>query len=544
MNIEIHLENNYFPWIKTEVDDLKCWLKGDLFYNDKILQESEIISLFSSLLSTPKSYNGALKNLLLCFNGAFALVIETPNSILCITDRIRSSPIFYSSKDHCFIIADDAQYLKERLHASLNQKNGAEFLVTGYVTGSDTLFDGVQQIQAGEYLIYDKSNEKYSVHRYFQYLHGNYSDDSEEQLIKRLDDVMVGVFNRLIDTTVKQDKTIVVPLSGGLDSRLIVAMLKRLGVENVICFSYGKKGNSQSEISRQVAEALGYTWYFVEYTNKRWYDSFHSEEMRAYELYGGNHVSGPHIQDYLAVKVMKEEGLIPDNAVFVPGHAGDMLTGSWISQDINKMPPNYDQFLQYILDKHYTISQWKTKANDELEAFFRHKIRNSVGDIIIHDADSLTNAIEFFNFHERQAKFIVNSVRVYEFFGYGWRIPYWDAGLMDFFLQIPIPLRMNQYLYRKYVLKVVFTMNLSPLSQIPCTTFRKYSHFASIKKYIIQKIPLIHLIRNKIVNEYSSHYLNWYSIMSEEDFKKWYTGIENINTYLLQHYIKYLNFHH
>jgi asparagine synthase (glutamine-hydrolysing) len=68
----------------------------------------------------------------------------------------------------------------------------------------------------------------------------------------------------------------VVPLSGGLDSRIIVAMLKRLGVEDVICFTYGKKGNREAEISRQVAEALGYRWYFVEYTKEKLYDGYHS----------------------------------------------------------------------------------------------------------------------------------------------------------------------------------------------------------------------------------------------------------------------------
>ncbi|WP_269848621.1 asparagine synthase-related protein [Methanosarcina horonobensis] len=57
--------------------------------------------------------------------------------------------------------------------------------------------------------------------------------------------------------------------------------------------------------------------------------------------------------------------------------------------------------------------------------------------------------MEYFDSNERQAKFIINSVRVYEFFGYEWRIPLWDAELMEFFLRVPIEHRINRNLYKK-----------------------------------------------------------------------------------------------
>ena len=44
----------------------------------------------------------------------------------------------------------------------------------------------------------------------------------------------------------------------------------------------------------------------------------------------------------------------------------------------------------------------------------------------------------FWNWRERQAKFILNSVRVYDYFGYGWRLPLFEKELLDFVASIPV----------------------------------------------------------------------------------------------------------
>src|SRR5699024_5693716 len=48
---------------------------------------------------------------------------------------------------------------------------------------------------------------------------------------------------------------------------------------------------------------------------------------------------------------------------------------------------------------------------------------------------------------ERQAKFIVNSACVYDFFGYEYRMPLWDTRLLEFFRQVPLELKNFKYLY-------------------------------------------------------------------------------------------------
>jgi asparagine synthase (glutamine-hydrolysing) len=285
-----------------------------------------------------------------------------------------------------------------------------------------------------------------------------------------LDQTLINTFSRLVESTIGQGKKLVVPLSGGLDSRIIVAMLKRLGVNDVICVSYGRKRSRESEISKHVAEALGYEWLFVESTAKKWYECYNSKEADLFRTWAGNLSSLPHMQDFLTVKELKIHGKIPENSVFVPGHTGDMLSGGHIPENCLENSTNFDSeaYLKASLKKHYNL--WKWPYGQEIENIFRQRINKSVSGLEIKDNVTFADAIEYFDFNERQAKFIINSVRVYEFFGYEWRIPFWDTELINFFLRVPIEYRINRKLYKKYARDCLFSGDLEVLKKIDCTT--------------------------------------------------------------------------
>jgi asparagine synthase (glutamine-hydrolysing) len=313
-----------------------------------------------------------------------------------------------------------------------------------------------------------------------------------------------------------------------------------LGVEDVICYSYGKNGNSEAEISKKVAKTLGYPWYFVEYTSKRWNTCYHSEEMRAYERYAGNLTSVPHGQDYLAVTVLKTEGKIPENAVFVPGHTGDMISGGHIPRNIGEIPCDVDHLITQILMRHYVTGRLDNPDTQQLEGIFRERIRRSMGNREVFDSESLADGIEYFDFNERQAKKIVNSVRIYEFFGYEWRIPLWDSELMDFFLRTPLPWRLHQRLYKKYGFEKEFKGELAPLADIPCAKFETPSSLKRIvMSYFFKKIPSLETGAKNIISRYKvmSDPMNYHSILSKKNTVRFYLGNLDLESYIHQQYL-------
>lgn len=432
--------NKGYKWNHSE----NIHSKGYLFDPEGNLHQEKDLNAYFSCAS-----EGDFANKIASANGSFAIVIQKNNKLWVGMDRLRSIPLFYALQNNIFYLSDNAYWIKDELGLEeLDKISEQEFLLTGYVTRNSTLYEDIKQIQAGEYLIFKKDSSKINKYRYFKYIHNNYFNENEDVLIRKLDKVHLNVFNRLVKYL--NGSTAVIPLSGGYDSRLIVEMFKRLGYENVICFSYGKKNNWESKVSERVANKLGYKWFFLEETRDKWHEFYNSSERKLYNNFGSNFVSISHLQDYLAVKEMKEKKLIPKNSIILPGHTGDFVSGGHIPYNINDQESfKINDVVKMICDKHYNLWNWKNY--DDLFDKFKDKIINIVGDYDNISSENTANMIELFDWQERQAKFIINSVRVYDFFGYKWALPLWDKEIINFWRRVPLKMRCNRKLYMEFV---------------------------------------------------------------------------------------------
>ncbi len=404
-----------------------------------------------------------------------------------------------------------------------------EFLLTGYVTGPDTLFPDVKQLQAGEALIVSDNNTELSVSvkRYYRFIHQNTLEDSEEELLSKLDEVLLNVFQRLIKRA--DGRTLVVPLSGGYDSRLIVLMLKRLGYDNVITFSYGRPGNKESEISKKVAETLNMRWEFIPYSNEAWYKWFHSEERKKYWSMAGTLCSLPHNQDWPAVWEMKRRGIIPDDSIFVPGHTVT-LTLSGIPKETNQV-----SLINSIINKHYSLSS-RPKRHEEILS----KIKRELHNIKSYSTQSsfCANRIDVFESwecQERQCKFIINSVRVYEYWGYQWWLPLWDSEFTEAWSRFSIKYRLDKNIYRKYVDKLYKQLTGVDNSLAVMNPKQHTNEILNILYKILKRVtPLYSLIRiiynnKKTLTDYDKHPLAAWGryARTKREYLKTCCGIKN-----------------
>jgi asparagine synthase (glutamine-hydrolysing) len=125
------------------------------------------------------------------------------------------------------------------------------------------------------------------------------------------------------------------------------------------------------------------------------------------------------------------------------------------------------------------------------------------------------SACDSWDWQERQAKKIVNSVRVYEFWGYSWRIPLWDAEMMDWWERVD-PLRDGTVLYDTYVRRQGRALGLPPRRSQPAA--RK---LRSLLRGVVDRIGGLHHARATIHwNEYQSHYLALYGLIPPERFQE------------------------
>ena len=488
----------------------------------KLLRAAEIAGAFASLAG-----HDAWRATAAELNGCFAVVQLDKAHTFAAVDRLRSFPLFYAHADQGLVIADRADAIRPLLqNPSLDPAAVGEFRLTGYVTGEQTLVADLRQLRAGHTLVLQPGDPAGGRQcAYYQFRHGSFSAEDDEALVGRLVDVHERVFRRLIEDI--GDRPIAVPLSGGYDSRLIGVMLRDVGFRNVLCYTYGVPGNWEAGISRELASHLGFRWTMIPYSAATWRAWAATPEFKRYFREAGNLSSIPHIQDWPAIFELRKRGDLPDDAVIVPGHSGDFIAGSHIPkwfQDRARLDRR--QVLQSLFDAHYSLWDWPSDPDEALWRNFAERVERVTGPIGNCSAEEAADAFECWDCQERQAKFIVNSVRVYESAGLEWRLPLFDSELMDFWSRIPVESRLGRRLYFEFVARC------QRLPITPANTDHSAAVVAAIRW--MDRLGLRPLAkrgrrlwrRAKWQEQYEGGDMAWLSLVDSSEFRARYTGRE------------------
>jgi asparagine synthase (glutamine-hydrolysing) len=471
-------------------------------------------------------------------NGCFGIVTSRPGLAAAAVDRIRSIPLFYAVRGADSWLSDDAGWLRSVLGRSeRNTLAEEEFGLTGYVTGRETLDRSIFQITAGSVADFSgPTGSQPSVARYYRFHHTDFTKAPRERLIEDLVAVHERVFRRLVGSV--GDRTIVVPMSGGYDSRLIGVSLRDLGCRKVICYSYGVPGNWESKISRELADYLGFSWLFVPYSGDRWTAWSRTPEFERYLDWAGALASEPHLQDWPAVRTLKLEQRVPPDSVFVPGHSGDFLAGSHVPKWFVDAPEiSRERLIDTIFRAHYSLWEWPPRERQRLREAFARRIEGIVGPIGRSTPEEAADLYEWWDLEERQAKFICNSVRVYESFGFDWRLPLFDAELMDFWSRIPIELRSGRALYFE------FAKDRQQLPITPANQDRGPVGSALVKR--LDSVGLLALSKRLRRSarrlawrrEYERAHWAGFALVDPATFRRTYTGQEIFHSFVARRYL-------
>jgi len=500
MNTLLLLNNSGgFSWQKSD----SLHVEGYLFdRSGRFYEGNELLEYFSGI----SSFAGIEERVSFA-NGCFSVILSTKEEIYISCDPIRAFPVFYAQQKGGWIISDDAGVLMK--NAGISEKNDIswkEFLATGYVTGAETLIQGINQVQAGEvlHLKVDEFKRKF----YFSYRTAYTSNLEYNELKEEGIQKFENTFKRLVDSF--KGRTVVVPLSGGFDSRLIAVMLKKYGYTNVVCLTYGRAENPEVKISRKVAEKLGFKWICVEYTEKLiegFIDDFY---FKNYYPYASNLVSMFFLQEYFAVRYLKENRLISDDSIFVPGHSGDFLGGSQLNKHGNLLE---DESIQDIAERLFFIKYCYLRPSGKSKGQMLERIERNLEEKFTGEKALAFTIQEDWDYKEKLAKFNANSSSAYTFFGYGFRLPFWDRELVDFFKILPLHMKINKYLYDDILTNTFFApvdLNFVEELQVSEKVMKRQSFKNRIKFFLPQFVKRVFLTRldNLYYNEITRQLVN------------------------------------
>ncbi len=432
-----------FPWQEQD----KVRFKGYLWdKNGRHLTAKEAVSLFRRVDGPER-----LTHLLGELDGAFAVSVQTGQGQLLAVDPMGMFSFYFCRHKDQWHISDSATLLAERSGNKVQNRSALpEFRSAGFVLGRECLWNNVFRIQAGEVLLLANDGSlqgRWSQH----FLPREFSTQGRKELYRTLCELLDGLSRRL--TASLQGRTAVVPLSGGYDSRLIAAMLKRAGHQKVICFTYGRP-NAESRLSEKVAKKLGYPWIFVDYQVINPDKYLQERRFLQYIDYAGNATSMPFLQEYFACRHLRDNKLVPDDSIFLPGHTGDYIAGSYVEKTIKRDRNESTRYGRLV--RNYFSFCRLTKAEKEL---ITERLQNwfQGQHFPAHADDPRYDVLtEEWDLKEKFAKFVFNAARVFPFFGYEFRLPLWDKQFRSFFRSLPFTYRAYKALYDEVLEKAYF----------------------------------------------------------------------------------------
>lgn len=170
-------------------------------------------------------------------------------------DRIGEKPLFYTHDERGLLFGSEIKaILQSRRQRAVDPQSVCDFLAAGYVAGPRTFYQGIQKLPPGHLLVYEQGQA--SVQRYWRHERTAATNltfaAASEDLNARLQDT--------IRLCLKSDVEVGAFLSGGLDSSVTVALMRKLNAQ-VQTFSVGYAGQAvgfnELPYAQRVAHDLG-----------------------------------------------------------------------------------------------------------------------------------------------------------------------------------------------------------------------------------------------------------------------------------------------
>jgi asparagine synthase (glutamine-hydrolysing) len=203
---------------------------------------------------------------------AFAIWDIKKQSLFIARDRLGIKPLYYRLTSESLVFGSEIKVvLAEGAPSRFNRRVLPEYLAFGYVSGTETFYDGISKLMPGHTMAVDLDG-RVSVEPYWDLeITTDDSNHSEAYYIDQYRDLL----EKAVNSHLMSDVPLGVFLSGGVDSSAVAALMTKLRHAPVETFSVGYAEDTYSELpyARVVAEHLKSVHHEVLVSREEFFDA-------------------------------------------------------------------------------------------------------------------------------------------------------------------------------------------------------------------------------------------------------------------------------
>lgn len=376
-------------------------------------------------------------------NGSFTLVIwnERSEDLLIINDRYGLRPLYYTLSNGYLLFGSEVKAIlqDENFNRIVDDRSVADFFSFGYILGNKTFFQGIELLPPASIMTYNAG--QISIKQYWNF---NFCKESEKYPIEYYSQKFSKLLLQAVERQMKGNHRIGVPLSGGLDSRLIVASIDKKHYP-LHTFTFGILNCDDARFAQMIANKLGTTHHFFEfrpedivsYASKEVYlmdgmlNCFHAHRMQTYgEISSHINVALSGFELLFNTYYINE---IPSVSKIFNMYSDNEIFFQYFAHSRFVKDKNYTSSIKQLFSEQY-YSQTKDFPSDSIENILDKSIKASPFE-----------KIGYYNLKQRQRRFYLygtvlprHTIEV--------RTPLLDNDLMDFVFSLPPELRAEDKL--------------------------------------------------------------------------------------------------
>lgn len=391
-------------------------------------------------------------------NGAFVIAIwdQQSRKLLVTNDRLGLYPLYYAQVNGSLLFASGVRALLAHpaLPRTVDPVAINQFLVHDHLLDDRTLLNHVKllpqasllTVAEGELTIRPYWTLKYPV---------LYQAGSEGEYIEQL----LHYLRQAVARQSHGDQPAGMLLSGGLDSRMLLALLREGPAgDPFYTFTWGIPGCDDARAAREVAARLGTEHHFFE-LKPDWLLDLAAEGVRLTDGLGN-------IINLHALATLREETQYAQ--VLYKGFMGDAMLGFALKR---QMWADYSDETRYQVHRQVHAEQGVINyTHPEQQQLFTDAFQRQVGCSVFEtyragldraEVPQLANQRLYFDLTQRVPRMTINGVEVVRSRAVV-RLPFCDNDLLDFVLTVP-----PGFLFGRYLIEAAFSRTYPRLAQIP-----------------------------------------------------------------------------